>query len=212
MTEARIGRIIAAALHQALADRLPMRLEFYENWLDPMRLRAGTVGRAAFLAVLSFLRQEDGREYGPLVRLAGRYAAEWTYATSSRWSRLWRRRLPLARRARLALDFTRQLVEITSGASGGTVQWRRGTGVLEVRGSVFCDVRTPRAEPLCDFYVGALERYAELLDVGFASRVEACRAMGSETCRIRLAPGTVGQRAPGAPSGAQGEPRPEGGR
>lgn len=189
MTEARIGRIVAAAVHQALADRLPLRLEFYENWLKPMRLRAGTVGLAAFLAVLSFLREEDDHEYRPILRLAGCYAAEWSYAASSRWSRLWRRRLPHARRQRAALDLTRQLVELTSGTSRGTVHWRRGTGVLEIRGSVFCEVRTPRSEPLCDFYAGALDRYAELLGVDRVAQAESCRATGSETCRIRLAPG-----------------------
>lgn len=210
MTEARIGRIVAAALHQALADRLPLRLEFYENWLKPMRLRAGTVGLAAFLAVLSFLREEDDHEYRPIVRLAGRYAAEWSYATSSRWSRLWRRRLPLARRARAALDLARQLVELTSGKSRGTVHWRRGTGVLEIRGSVFCEVRTPRPEPLCDFYAGALDRYAELLGVDRVSRAESCRATGSETCRIGFAPGPAGSLRGGEAVGAGVEPGPGG--
>jgi predicted hydrocarbon binding protein len=208
MTEARIGRIAAAALHQALADRLPLRLEFYENWLKPMRLRAGTVGLAAFLAVLSFLRDEDDREYRPILRLAGRYAAEWTYATTSRWSRFWRRQLPLARRTRAALDLARQLVEATSATSRGTVRWRRGTGVLEIRGSVFCEVRTPRSEALCDFYVGALDRYAELLGLELVSLAEACRATGSETCRLRLGPRSGGSVPGGAPPDARAETGP----
>lgn len=212
MTEARIGRIVAAALHQALAERLPLRLEFYENWLRPMRLRAGTVGLAAFLAVLSFLREEDDHECRPILRLAGRYAAEWSYATSSRWSRLWRRRLPLGRRARAALDLTRQLVDLTSSTSRGTVHWRRGTGILEIRGSVFCEVRAPRSEPLCDFYAGALDRYAELLGVDRVSRAESCRATGSETCRIRLAPDSAGGRLGGEGADAGADPGPGGRR
>ena len=35
MTEAQLGRLLAACLHQAIADVLPQRLEFYEEWLDP---------------------------------------------------------------------------------------------------------------------------------------------------------------------------------
>ena len=34
MTEPRIGRVLVASLHQAIADLLPTRLEFYENWLN----------------------------------------------------------------------------------------------------------------------------------------------------------------------------------
>ena len=32
--DARIGRVLIASLHQAIADVLPTRLGFYENWLD----------------------------------------------------------------------------------------------------------------------------------------------------------------------------------
>jgi hypothetical protein len=39
MTESRIGRVLVASLHQAIADLLPTRLEFYENWLNVAGLR-----------------------------------------------------------------------------------------------------------------------------------------------------------------------------
>src|SRR5262249_8459046 len=39
MSEARIGRVLVASLHQAIADLLPTRLEFYENWLNVAGLR-----------------------------------------------------------------------------------------------------------------------------------------------------------------------------
>ena len=38
MREPRIGRLVIAALHQAIAEALPLRLEFYENWLKPLGL------------------------------------------------------------------------------------------------------------------------------------------------------------------------------
>ena len=61
MSEPRIGRVLVASLHQAIADLLPTRLEFYENWLNVNGLREGTIGLAPLSAVLSFLRTEgDG--------------------------------------------------------------------------------------------------------------------------------------------------------
>src|SRR5687768_13931412 len=58
MSEPRIGRVLVASLHQAIAEILPMRLEFYENWLNVSGLREGTIGLAPLSAVLSFLRSE----------------------------------------------------------------------------------------------------------------------------------------------------------
>ena len=77
MSEPRVGRVLVASLHQAIADVLPMRLEFYENWLSPNGLRDGTIGLAPLSAVLSFLRSE-GAAYREITSTAGRYAAEWT--------------------------------------------------------------------------------------------------------------------------------------
>ena len=58
MREAGIGRVLVASLHQGIADILPTRLGFYENWLNAEGLREGTIGLAPLYAVLSFLRQE----------------------------------------------------------------------------------------------------------------------------------------------------------
>ena len=48
MSEPRIGRFLVASLHQAIAEVLPDRLEFYENWLSVAGLREGTIGLAPF--------------------------------------------------------------------------------------------------------------------------------------------------------------------
>ena len=46
MSESRIGRVLVASLHQAIADLLPTRLEFYENWLNvPGCAKARSVSR-----------------------------------------------------------------------------------------------------------------------------------------------------------------------
>ena len=66
MSEPRIGRFLVASLHQAIAELLPDRLEFYENWLSTAGLREGTIGLAPLHAVLSFLRSE-GEIYGHVV-------------------------------------------------------------------------------------------------------------------------------------------------
>ena len=78
MSEARIGRVLVASLHQAIADLLPTRLEFYENWLNVAGLREGTIGLAPLTAVLSFLRAE-GHAYSLITQRAGEYAAAWTF-------------------------------------------------------------------------------------------------------------------------------------
>src|SRR5215212_2252311 len=77
MREVGIGRVLVASLHQAIADILPTRLAFYENWLNAEGLREGTIGLAPLYAVLSFLRQE-GEAYEMITTRAGEYAAEWT--------------------------------------------------------------------------------------------------------------------------------------
>ena len=77
MSEPRIGRVLVASLHQAIADVLPARLEFSVNWLYVTGLREGTIGLAPLSAVLSFLRSE-GPAYTEITTRAGEYAAEWT--------------------------------------------------------------------------------------------------------------------------------------
>src|SRR3954468_17065200 len=87
MREVGIGRVLVASLHQAIADILPTRLEFYENWLNAEGLRNGTIGLAPLAAVLGFLRTE-GDAYDSVTRRAGEYAAEWVV---EELSPLWRR-------------------------------------------------------------------------------------------------------------------------
>ena len=70
MTDAGIGRLLVASLHQGVADLLPTRLEFYESWLNPAGLREGKIGLAPLAAALSFLRQE-GEPYQLIAGRAG---------------------------------------------------------------------------------------------------------------------------------------------
>ena len=70
MRDAVIGRVLVASLHQGISDILPMRLTFYESWLDAEGLREGTIGLAPLYAVLSFLRQEGDAAYEKITTLS----------------------------------------------------------------------------------------------------------------------------------------------
>src|SRR5437763_2308596 len=102
MREAGIGRVLVASLHQGIADILPTRLGFYENWLNAEGLREGTIGLAPLYAVLSFLRQE-GDAYQLITTRAGEYASEWTVQSMSPARRAGIRWAPAPLRSRIAL-------------------------------------------------------------------------------------------------------------
>ena len=124
MSEPRIGRFLVASLHQAIAELLPDRLEFYENWLSVTGLREGTIGLAPLHAVLSFLRGE-GEVYAQVVARAGDYAAQWTVNGLPALERRVLRTLPLRLRTRAALRTARGLVSATYPGSRAIVRMRK---------------------------------------------------------------------------------------
>ena len=178
MSEPRIGRVLVASLHQAIADVLPTRLEFYENWLNSSGLREGTIGLAPLSAVLSFLRTE-GPAYASITERAGEYAADWTVNSLPAFERRVIRALPPALRARAALRTARSLVRSTYPGSRAIVRLRKGTASVELRGSLFCEVREATAHPLCGFYAAAIEHVLELFALRADAQVHECRAAGA---------------------------------
>src|SRR5687768_11083620 len=140
MTEAQIGRVIVASMHQAISDVLPQRLEFYENWLNSHGLREGTIGLAPLLAVISFLRTE-GRAYPLVVARAGEYAADWSLSSMSPYRRRMILKLPLWLRARAALAVSRGVVADSYSGSKAMTRVRRQIATVDLRGSLFCTVR-----------------------------------------------------------------------
>jgi hypothetical protein len=177
MSESRIGRVLVASLHQAIADLLPTRLEFYENWLNVAGLREGTIGLAPLTAVLSFLRTE-GAAYNLITARAGEYAAAWTFENVPSLERRIVRALPPAFRARAALRTARALVRATYPGSRAITRVRKGVVTIDLRGSLFCEVREASIEPLCGFYASAIARVLHLFDVSADARVNECRAAG----------------------------------
>src|ERR1700733_2409519 len=109
MREAGIGRVLVASLHQAIADTLPTRLDFYENWLSAAGMREGTVGLAPTSAVLSFLRRE-GDAYQIITTRAGEYAAEWTVQAMAPLPRAALKAMPEWLRRRLVLRVAQRVV------------------------------------------------------------------------------------------------------
>src|SRR5262245_47398703 len=157
MRDAGIGRVLLASLHQGIADILPTRLGFYESWLHAEGLRDGTIGLAPLYAVLSFLRQE-GDAYTTITRSAGEYAAEWTVQSMGPFERSFLRSTPNWLRSRLVLRLADRLVRSSYRRARLLTRQRNGEAALDLRGSVFCDVRDPVEESLCGFYAAAIGR------------------------------------------------------
>jgi len=184
--DARIGRVLVASLHQAIADVLPDRLEFYENWLTVPGLREGTIGLAPLSAVLSFLRLE-GEAYNRTAARAGEYAADWTVSNMSAFERRLICALPAVLRARAAFRTVRGLVRSTYPGSRVKVKLRRGTAAIDLRGSLFCETREPTATPLCGFYVAAIARVLSQFALEASAEVHECRAATrGKGCRLNV--------------------------
>jgi bacteriochlorophyll 4-vinyl reductase len=186
MREAGIGRVLVASLHQGIADILPTRLGFYENWLNAEGLREGTIGLAPLFAVLSFLRQE-GDAYRMITTRAGEYAADWTVQSMPPMRRAMIKAAPVWLRSRLLLRLARHLVRETYQGSRAIARFRKGTAKVDVRASVFCSVREPVDHPLCGFYAAAFTRLMALFDVGARTEVVACRGTGEPSCLLKVA-------------------------
>jgi predicted hydrocarbon binding protein len=184
MREPRIGRLVIAALHQAIAEALPLRLEFYENWLKPLGLlkEGKHIGPAPFSAALSFLRREDAGLYESITARAGVLAAEWR-ADTLRWSgQRWGSVLPEWWRSRSALRAARRISRAAYPNTRVRSRVRRGTARVEVTRSAFCQVRESVDRPLCSFYSGLLRRLYAAYGLAATVRLETCLATGGKVC------------------------------
>ena len=186
MREAGIGRVLVASLHQAIADILPTRLVFYENWLHAEGLREGTIGLAPLYAVLSFLRQE-GDAYHLITRRAGEYAAEWTVASMAPMPRALIKASPVFLRRHLLLGLARKRVRNSYTGSRAIARVRRGTARVDVRASIFCSVREPVSQPLCLYYASAFTKLLQLFGLKTEAEVVACRGTGEASCVLSMA-------------------------
>jgi hypothetical protein len=189
MSEGRIGRVLVASLHQGIADVLPDRLEFYENWLNGAGLREGTIGLGALTAVISFLRTE-GEAYSHVTTRAGQYAGEWTFRSLPAMEQRLIGALPVGLRTRGALRTARSLVRATYPGTRALVTLKAGVASVDLRGSLFCEVRVASPFPLCGYYATAMARVLELFDLPVEVRLLECRASGARRgCTLSLVSG-----------------------
>jgi hypothetical protein len=187
MVDAGIGRLLIASLHQGIADVIPVRLPFYENWLTPPGLTSGRkFGLAPLHAVLSFLRLEGEPAYTQIMHRAGRYAGEWAFDELSSFRRALVRRCPASLRVRTALWLSRGMIRQTFRGSTSRVKVKKGVGTIELRGSIFCEVRETMDRPMCAFYCAALARFLDRFGIDAALDVSACRAAGGGCCTMAI--------------------------
>jgi hypothetical protein len=174
MGESRIGRILVASLHQAIADLLPTRLDFYENWLSPTGLRDGRMGLAPLGAVLSFVQREEPPANRVIVAHAGACAADWIYDGTSAFRKRVIERLPLSLRTRAALGLGRTLVADTISHARVIVRTRTGQGAIEIRAPIFDYLRDASSMPMRRYYAAAYTECLRLCGVdGVVDAVES---------------------------------------
>jgi hypothetical protein len=184
MTEARIGRLLTACLHQAIADEIPERLDFYEVWLSADAVRDRGTGLAPMSAVLGFLRTE--RAYSRVVTRAGRLAGEWTVSSMSPAHRKLINVLPRGLRTRAALRVVAGLVRDVCSRSRASARVRRLNARLKVTASLFCTVREQRPLPLCEFYAAAATEILGVFRLPARACIDSCQAVGGTSCVIAL--------------------------
>jgi hypothetical protein len=185
MRDPGVGRVLLASLHLGIADILPTRLGFYESWLHAKGLRDGTIDLAPLYAVLSFLRQE-GEPYKRITTSAGEYAAEWTVQSMGGFERWLLRAAPNWLRYRLVLRLADRLVRDTFRRGRLLSKLRKGTATLDLRSSVFCEVRERVDQPLCGFYMAAFARLFALFSVPAKIEITSCRAAGGTDCTMKV--------------------------
>src|SRR5207302_4617530 len=89
-------------------------------------------------------------------------------------------------RNRLVLRLCDRLVHASYRRSRLTSKLRKGVAALDLRESVFCDVREPVEHPLCGFYTAAFARLFALFSVPAKIDVTSCRAKGAATCTMSV--------------------------
>src|SRR5258706_2869372 len=89
-------------------------------------------------------------------------------------------------RNRLVLRLGNRLVRASYRSGRLVYRLRKGAGTVDLRASVFCDVREPVGHPLCGFYRSALARLFALFNVPAKIEITSCRAAGGGDCAMTV--------------------------
>ena len=114
----------------------------------------------------------------------GRYAADWTIDALPVVARALLRRLPRPIRVRVVVRLVARLIRRLHDDGRLRALVRRGTAVITLEGSLFCDVREPVGAPLCRFYGAVLARCLESFGLSARVQLSRCRATGDGTCEL----------------------------
>lgn len=181
MIGVEIGRVLVASMHQAIADELPTRVDFYDHWLGGQRMRDGSVGLAPMTAVLGFLRAE-GQPYHDVMTRAGKYAADWTVDSMSGMERRFVLALPRWWRVRRVLRMAAHTTRAGYEPTRVKFRVRRHQATFEIRQSLFCRVREPQPAPLCDFHAALILKLLERFNLPAMVRIEQCIGTQGDLC------------------------------
>ncbi len=96
------------------------------------------------------------------------------------------KRAPDKLRPRLVLRLADRLVQSSYKQGRLAFKLRNGTATLDLKESVFCDVREPVANAMCRYYTAAFARLFKLFDVPVTIDVMSCRATGAASCSMTL--------------------------
>lgn len=185
MTDDHVGRLLVAAVHQAITDELPTRIDFYENWLRGERLRNGGVGLAPMTAVLGFLRTE-GEPYHAVMSRAGAYAADWTRDAMPILRRRWMLAVPRWWRLRAVLNLASRAIRDGYAPSRAVVRVRKGQARIEIKQSLFCRVRGTQRLPQCDFHRALIAGLLTAFNLAASVSFDGCTATGNGPCVINV--------------------------
>jgi predicted hydrocarbon binding protein len=94
--------------------------------------------------------------------------------------------MPPAIRKRMVVDIAQWMARNTYGDTNVTVTWRQWSGVVDLKSSLFCEVREHVEAPLCEFYASALRRLMSLSNLDADVVTEQCRGTGAPRCAMSV--------------------------
>jgi hypothetical protein len=90
-------------------------------------------------------------------------------------------------------------VRETYPGSRAIIRLKRGTASIDLRGSLFCEVRETSILPLCGFYASAIARVLQQFALRADARVTECRAAGGRKgCLLSVVVSSVTADEPAA--------------
>jgi hypothetical protein len=100
--------------------------------------------------------------------------------------------LPVLLRSRAALRAARTLVRDTYPGSRAIIRLKGENAAIDLRGSLFCEVREASALPLCGFYAAAIARVLDAFAIPATAQVVGCRSsLAQRGCAMSV---TLGRR------------------